>query len=54
MHVDREHRFQVAQLHTDTHLLNAVVFDRYSGALVTGAQINADGTARMDFDFPRG
>ncbi len=52
VHVDREHRFRVAQLHTDTHLLNALIFDRYSGALVTGAQINADGTARMDFDLP--
>lgn len=25
---------------------------RFDGALVTGAQINADGTARMDFDLP--
>jgi misacylated tRNA(Ala) deacylase len=52
VHVDRDHRSRVAQLHTDTHLLNALVFDRYAGALVTGAQINADGTARMDFDLP--
>ena len=52
VHVDRHHRSQVAQLHTGTHLLNALVFDRFAGALVTGAQINADGTARMDFDLP--
>lgn len=50
--VDREHRHRVAQLHTGTHLLNALVFERFSGALVTGAQISSDGTARMDFDLP--
>jgi misacylated tRNA(Ala) deacylase len=50
--VDKDHRSRVAQLHTDTHILNALVFQRFAGALVTGAQINADGTARMDFDLP--
>lgn len=50
--IDAERRSRVSQLHTDTHLLNALIFDRYAGALVTGAQINADGTARMDFDLP--
>jgi misacylated tRNA(Ala) deacylase len=43
---------RVAQLHTATHILNALVFQRFTGALVTGAQIYADGTARMDFDLP--
>lgn len=32
--------------------MNALVFRKFEGALVTGAQINADGTARMDFDLP--
>src|SRR5207244_11487525 len=41
-----------AQLHTATHIMNALVFRRFEGALVTGAQINGDGTARMDFDLP--
>lgn len=50
--VDGEHRSRVAQLHTDTHILNALVYDRFHGALVTGAQIYANGTARMDFDLP--
>jgi misacylated tRNA(Ala) deacylase len=50
--VDAEHRNRVAQLHTDSHVLNALVFDAFHGALVTGAQINADGTGRMDFDLP--
>ena len=49
--VDAEHRSRVAQLHTDSHVLNAIVFDRWPGTLVTGAQINADGTGRMDFDL---
>ena len=50
--VDAAHRLRVAQLHTDTHILNALVFRYFAGALVTGAQIAADGTARMDFDLP--
>ena len=49
--VDGERRSLVAQLHTDSHLLNAFVFERFPGTLVTGAQINADGTGRMDFDL---
>jgi misacylated tRNA(Ala) deacylase len=49
--VDAEHRSRVAQLHTDSHVLNAVVFERWPGTLVTGAQINADGSGRMDFDL---
>jgi len=50
--IDAEHRSLVSQLHTDSHILNAFVFRRFEGALVTGAQINADGTGRMDFDLP--
>ena len=49
--VDAERRSLVAQLHTDSHILNAFVFERFPGTLVTGAQINADGTGRMDFDL---
>jgi misacylated tRNA(Ala) deacylase len=50
--VDAEHRLRVASLHTMSHVLNAFVFDVFAGALVTGAQINGDGTGRMDFDLP--
>jgi misacylated tRNA(Ala) deacylase len=50
--IDGEFRSRLAQLHTGTHILNALVFQRFSGALVTGAQITGDGTARMDFDLP--
>lgn len=50
--VDPAFRAMMAQLHTGTHILNALVFQRFHGALVTGAQMNDDGTARMDFDLP--
>lgn len=50
--VDPDHRHRVASLHTMSHVLNVLVFDEFSGALVTGAQINGDGTGRMDFDLP--
>jgi misacylated tRNA(Ala) deacylase len=49
--VDAARRSRVAQLHTDSHILNALVFERFPGTLVTGAQINDDGTGRMDFDL---
>jgi misacylated tRNA(Ala) deacylase len=50
--IDGEHRSIVSQLHTDSHILNAFVFRRFAGALVTGAQIGGDGVGRMDFDLP--
>lgn len=50
--IDEARRSVLAQLHTATHIMNALVFRQFEGALVTGAQINADGTARMDFDLP--
>jgi misacylated tRNA(Ala) deacylase len=50
--VDADHRLRVASLHTMSHVLNAFVFGEFAGALVTGAQINGDGTGRMDFDLP--
>lgn len=50
--IDADHRLRVASLHTTSHVLNAFVFGEFAGALVTGAQINGDGTGRMDFDLP--
>lgn len=50
--VDAEARSRISQLHTDTHILNALIFQRFNGALVTGAKISADGTAHLDFDLP--
>lgn len=49
--VDADHRLRVASLHTMSHVLNAFVFEEFEGSLVTGAQINGDGTGRMDFDL---
>ncbi len=49
--VDADHRLRVASLHTMSHVLNAFVFEEFQGSLVTGAQINGDGTGRMDFDL---
>jgi len=48
---DPAFRALMSELHTDTHVLNALVFQWFGGALVTGAQMNDDGTARMDFDL---
>ena len=50
--VDPVFRRKMRQLHTGTHILNAYVFQSFDGALVTGVQMAADGTARMDFDVP--
>jgi misacylated tRNA(Ala) deacylase len=50
--VDPAFRTMMTELHTGTHILNALVFQEFKGALVTGAQMNDDGTARMDFDLP--
>lgn len=50
--VDREFRFLMQQLHTDLHIVNALAFQAFDGALVTGVQMAADGTARIDFDLP--
>jgi len=50
--VDADFRFLMSQLHTGLHLLNALVYQRFEGSLVTGVQMAADGTARIDFDLP--
>lgn len=50
--VDADFRMMMTRMHTATHILNAVIFQEFNGALVTGVQMNADGTARMDFDLP--
>jgi misacylated tRNA(Ala) deacylase len=50
--VEPAFRAMMAELHTGTHILNALVFQQFDRALVTGAQLNDDATARMDFDLP--
>ena len=51
--VDPDFRQMMREMHTGTHILNALVFQNFDGALVTGVQMNDDGTARMDFDLPQ-
>jgi misacylated tRNA(Ala) deacylase len=43
---------QSAGFHTAAHVLNALVYQEFAGALVTDAQISADGTGRLDLDLP--
>jgi len=50
--VDPEFRQMLRELHTGSHVLNAVIFQAFDGALVTGVQLGEDGTARMDFGLP--
>ncbi|MDM0035923.1 alanyl-tRNA editing protein [Variovorax sp. J22P271] len=52
LQVDPVFRQRMRELHTDLHILNALVFRDFDGALVTGVQMNDDGTARIDFDLP--
>lgn len=50
-HIDPAFRRLMRQLHTDLHIVNALVYRDFDGALVTGVQMSADGTARIDFDL---
>jgi len=50
--VDPEFRATQTELHTGAHVLNALVYQQFNGALLTGAQLGDDGTARCDFDLP--
>jgi misacylated tRNA(Ala) deacylase len=50
--IDAGFRQLMCELHTDMHIVNALVYQSFDGALVTGAQMNEDGTGRIDFDLP--
>jgi misacylated tRNA(Ala) deacylase len=50
--VDRGFRQSMRALHTALHIVNALVYRDFDGALVTSAQMNADETGRVDFDLP--
>ncbi|WP_262029921.1 alanyl-tRNA editing protein [Microvirga sp. Mcv34] len=51
--VDPEFRRLMCELHTLAHVANSIVFRAFGGALLTGAQLSADGTFRVDFDLPQ-
>src|ERR1700748_3815725 len=46
--VDADFRRTMRQLHTGTHILNALIFRAFDGALVTGVPMAEDGTARLE------
>ena len=50
--VDDPFRRMMRELHTDLHIVNALVYREFDGALVTGVQMSDDATARIDFDLP--
>jgi len=50
--VEPEFRRLMCELHTLAHVLNSIVYRDFGGALLTGAQLAADGTFRVDFDMP--
>ncbi len=50
--VDPDFRQLMRELHTSLHIVNALVYQSFNGALVTGVQMNEDGSARIDFDLP--
>ncbi len=50
--IDRDFRFLMQQLHTGLHIVNALAFQAYEGALVTGANMTGEGVARVDLDLP--
>jgi misacylated tRNA(Ala) deacylase len=52
LNVDAGFRAAQTELHTGAHVLNALVYQQFNGALLTGAQLGDDGTARCDFDLP--
>jgi misacylated tRNA(Ala) deacylase len=50
--VDPDFRRTMCELHTLAHITNSIVFQNFGGALLTGAQLSADATFRVDFDLP--
>jgi len=50
--IDRAFRDLMCELHTVAHVANSIVYRDFGGALLTGAQLSADGTFRVDFDLP--
>ncbi|MEW6643577.1 MAG: alanyl-tRNA editing protein [Pseudomonadota bacterium] len=50
--IDPRLRRLMSELHTLAHIANCIVYRDFGGALLTGAQLAADGTFRLDFDLP--
>ncbi len=52
LRADPAFRGLMSELHTLAHIVNRLVYDAFGGALLTGAQLSADATFRVDFDLP--
>lgn len=52
LEVDAAFRRVMCELHTLAHVVNSLIFRDFDGALLTGAQLGADGTFRIDADLP--
>ena len=55
--IDPDFRFLMQQLHSGLHIVNALAFQEFDGALVTGANMTGapgsrEGVARIDLDLP--
>jgi misacylated tRNA(Ala) deacylase len=50
--VDPVFRQYMSELHTVAHIANAVAYQAFDGALLTGAQLGDKGTLRIDLDLP--
>lgn len=50
--VEPAFRASMCELHTLAHIVNNLVYTGFDGALLTGAQLGADGTFRLDCDLP--
>ena len=50
--IDSDFRFLMQQLHTGLHIVNALAFQAFDGALVTGANMTGDGIAQVEIDPP--
>ncbi len=52
LNINTEFRHLMSELHTAAHIINAIVFQEFDGALLTGAQLAEDHRLRVDFDLP--
>lgn len=52
LRVDKPFRDLMRELHTLAHVANSVLYTGFGGALLTGAQLAADATMRIDVDLP--
>ena len=52
LEVDGGFRHGQCEVHTLAHILNSLLYREFNGALLTGVQLGADGSFRLDADLP--